>query len=67
CNRYPECKTTFSLPRGALIKPTKKECDACTFPTLLVIRKGKRPYEHCLNPNCPKKLEWAKNQQEATE
>ena len=62
CNKYPECKTTFSLPRGALIKPTKKECKSCNFPILLVIRKGKRPYEYCINPNCPKKLEWMEQQ-----
>ena len=63
CNKYPDCKTTFSLPKFALIKPTKKECSSCQFPTLLVIRKGKRPYEHCLNQNCPKKLEWIKQQE----
>ena len=62
CNKYPDCKTTFSLPKFALIKPTKKECSSCQFPTLLVIRKGKRPYEHCINQNCPKKLEWIKQQ-----
>jgi len=63
CNKYPDCKTTFSLPKFALVKPTKKECTSCQFPTLLVIRKGKRPYEHCLNQNCPKKLEWIKQQE----
>lgn len=64
CNKYPDCKTTFSLPRNALVKPTKKECPTCTFPLLLVIRKGKRPFEYCINSNCPKKLEWIKQQQE---
>lgn len=63
CNRYPECKTTFSLPRGALIKPTNKECDSCKFPMVLVIRKGKRPWNLCINSSCPKKEDWIQKQQ----
>jgi len=28
-----------------------------------MIRKGKRPYEYCINKQCPKKEEWLKQQQ----
>jgi len=55
CSEYPKCKTTFSLPRNALIKPTDKECEECNFPKILVIRKRKRPQELCINPECPTK------------
>lgn len=54
CNEYPECKTTYSLPPYGLIKKTDKTCE-CGFPILITIRKGKRPWEFCFNPNCPKR------------
>jgi DNA topoisomerase-1 len=55
CDKYKEgCKTTFALPKGALTKGTGKECE-CKYPIILVIRKGKKPQEVCLNINCPKK------------
>lgn len=59
CTNYPECKTTFSLPPGSLIKPSKDEngnfelCKDCNFPLLLSIKKGKRPWKFCFNPECP--------------
>jgi len=55
CSKYPECKTTFSLPSGVLIKPTKNLCKECNHPMLQIIRKGKRPQEVCINPECPLK------------
>ncbi|MDP2750228.1 MAG: DNA topoisomerase I [Nanoarchaeota archaeon] len=64
CNAYPACKTTFSLPRDALVKPTKDICKACNHPIVLVIRKGKRPWNMCINSNCPEKIEWMKQQEE---
>ena len=54
CNRYPECKTTFSLPRNAFIKPAKKECEQCGYPKVLAIKK-KGAQEFCLNQDCPSK------------
>jgi DNA topoisomerase-1 len=53
CNAYPNCKTTFSLPPNALIKKSDKNCEKCNYPMLLAIRKGKRPWEFCFNPQCP--------------
>ncbi|MCX6748107.1 MAG: DNA topoisomerase, partial [Candidatus Pacearchaeota archaeon] len=62
CNSYPECKTTFSLPPG-LIKKTDKICEACGFPMLLAIRKEKRPWMFCFNPNCKTRLEYEKSKE----
>ncbi len=56
CNKYPDCKTTFSLPKGAFIKPAKKECAQCGYPLVLSIKKAKQPQEYCINPNCPSKI-----------
>jgi DNA topoisomerase-1 len=56
CSNYPECKTTFSLPPG-MIKNPHKVCEHCSFPKLLRIQKGKRPWEFCFNVNCPSRKE----------
>ena len=55
CNKYPKCKTTFSLPSNALIKPAKKLCETCKYPMVLAIKRGKRPQDFCLNKQCPSK------------
>ena len=56
CDRYKEgCKTTFTIPSGAMVKGTEKICDKCGYPVILVIKKAKRPQEICLNINCPSK------------
>ncbi len=54
CNAYPECKTTYSLPPDSLIKKSDKICEECGFPMLISIRRGKRPWEFCFNPQCEK-------------
>jgi DNA topoisomerase-1 len=55
CNAYPDCKTTFSLPPYGVIKKldNNKLCDKCNFPLLMSLRKGKRPWIFCFNPQCP--------------
>ena len=55
CNKYPECKTTFSLPHNAFIKPADAVCPVCNFPMVMVIKARKQPQTYCLNPKCPSK------------
>ena len=55
CSNYPQCKQTYNLPPNALIKKSGKDCESCRWPKLLSIRKAKRPWEFCFNPNCPAK------------
>ncbi len=55
CDNYPECKTTYTLPPNSLIKRTDKQCEFCKFSILMSIRKGKRPWFFCFNPDCPSK------------
>ena len=54
CDAYPECRNTYSLPPNSLIKKSEKICNECGFPMLISIRKGKRPWEFCFNPQCEK-------------
>ncbi len=53
CSNYPNCKQTYSLPPNALIKKAETQCEADHFPKLLAIRKARRPWEFCFNPDCP--------------
>jgi len=55
CSNYPDCKETFSLPSGALIKGSGKICDECKYPKVLAIRRRERPQEVCINVECPLK------------
>jgi len=66
CNAYPECKTTFTLPPDSLIKKTDKTCKECTFPILMSIKRGKKPWFFCFNPVCPtRKAQDEKNRERA--
>jgi DNA topoisomerase-1 len=63
CDAYPKCKNTFSLPPNSLIKPAGEICEHCKFLLLLAIRKGKRPWIFCFNPECPSRKKY--NQKKA--
>ena len=73
CSNYPECKTTFSLPPNSLIKAVKDAegkpelCKECKFPMLLALRKAKRPWKFCFNPECVTNKEWMKKREEYAE
>ncbi|MBU1681799.1 DNA topoisomerase I [Candidatus Micrarchaeota archaeon] len=59
CHGYPNCRNTYPLPTGAYVKPTGKECTACSKPTINV-KKGRIRYTMCIDPNCPSKADWRK-------
>jgi len=56
CNKYPKCKTIFSIPQG-IVKPTKEICRTCGMPKVQIIKKRRGPQIICINPKCPSKLE----------
>ncbi len=59
CDNYPECKNTFSLPPYGIIKKInpEKKCEKCNYPLLMAIRKSKKPWIFCFNPECEKNKE----------
>ena len=63
CTNYfkGSCKTSFPLPQRGTVKPTGRNCKVCGWSTVIVFRKGKRPWRLCLNSACPQKKEWKKN------
>jgi len=63
CSGYPECTTSYPLPRNSRIEFTGKICEKCKTPIIMVFRKGKRPFRMCLDPNCPTKAKWRKKKE----
>ncbi|MCX6773741.1 MAG: DNA topoisomerase I [Candidatus Micrarchaeota archaeon] len=64
CTGYPNCRQSYSLPRGVMIRPTDKICEKCGVP-MIDIRKGGRGWlTICLDPACPTRQEW-KNRKES--
>ena len=61
CNAYPECKNTFSLPQKGLLVTGKDLCKHCQYPMVKIINKGRRPWDLCINSDCPGKDEKYRN------
>jgi DNA topoisomerase-1 len=57
CTNYfkSSCTTSYPLPQKGLIKPSIQPCKTCGCSTVRVINKGKRVWNLCLDPKCPKK------------
>ena len=64
CDAYPKCKNTFSLPPGGFIKTTDKVCESCGFKMLMSLKKGKKPWIFCFNPECETNASWAKKRED---
>lgn len=58
CSNYPDCENTFPLPREGKIESLDELCDECHTPRIKVIRKGRKPYSMCIDPDCPTKDDW---------
>jgi len=52
CSNYPNCRTTYPLPRAARVEPTDERCEVCDLPKLRVIRKGQPVSLQCIDPKC---------------
>ncbi|MBM3228424.1 DNA topoisomerase I, partial [Candidatus Pacearchaeota archaeon] len=67
CDAYPNCKNTYSLPPNGFIKKSEEICDKCGFQKLMLIKKGRRPWIFCFNPQCPtnkERIEAYRNKQQ---
>lgn len=60
CKGYPNCNNMYPLPGMAKIIPLGKLCEQCKTPMIQVIRRGRRPFRMCLDPNCSTKATWKK-------
>ncbi len=58
CSNYPKCTNSYPLPHNAKIIKTGKVCEKCGTMIIRVIKKGKRPFNMCLDPNCETKRGW---------
>jgi len=56
CSNYPDCKITFKIPPTGAIKPLKNPCKECNYPLISVFKRGMKPQQLCINPECPSKL-----------
>lgn len=60
CGGYPKCRTGFPIPLVGMITATGKICEKCRTPIIQCWRKGKRPFNMCLDPKCETKADWGK-------
>ena len=60
CTNYPKCNNIYPLPGGAKVINTGRICEHCHTPIVKIIRKGKRPFNMCLDPKCKTKESWGK-------
>ncbi|MCX6769076.1 MAG: DNA topoisomerase I [Candidatus Micrarchaeota archaeon] len=58
CIGYPQCTETYPLPQEAKIIPLGKACEKCGTPNIRVVRKARKTFEMCINPNCETKKNW---------
>ncbi len=55
CSNYPQCSTSFPLPQSGEVLALNEVCEICLSPKVKLIRKGKKPWVICINPNCQSK------------
>lgn len=57
CTNYfkNQCKTSMPLPQSGTVKPTGRKCKTCGWPIVVARFKGRRLWQFCINPTCPKK------------
>ena len=49
------CRLTYPLPQRGRIEVTGEQCKVCGAPVIRVVRRGRRPWRLCINPDCPSK------------
>jgi len=59
--RNGTCKAAFPLPQHQYgVKPARRSCKICQWPVVEVKPREKRPWNLCLNPDCPSKAKYQK-------
>ncbi len=53
CTKFSEgCRVAFPLPPTGTVLSAGKECDLCGTPMVKLIKKSKKPWIFCPNPEC---------------
>lgn len=65
CSGYPDCDNSYPLPQRGKLETTEKKCPDCGLPVVRIITKGRRPWELCIDMNCPSKDKYRKKSSEA--
>jgi len=55
CQSFPKCNQTYPLPPYGKIVATGTKCSACGSPMVNVYAKKRKPWNICINLNCPSK------------
>jgi DNA topoisomerase-1 len=55
CSQHPGCSKSYPLPQRGKIGFTDKTCEVCRSPLMILYRRGSKPLEVCMNPDCPTK------------
>ncbi|MBN1539861.1 MAG: DNA topoisomerase I [Candidatus Thermoplasmatota archaeon] len=55
CSMHPGCSKSYPLPQKGKVGYTEKACDVCRSPIITIYRKGRKPMDVCINPDCPSK------------
>lgn len=57
CTNYFQgsCEASFPLPQKGKIKATGRKCSVCGAPRIRVLRRRRRPWDLCINIECPSK------------
>jgi len=59
CGNYPDCDLAFPLPQKGGIVGSGETCEECGSPKIKVLIARRRPWELCLDPECPTKVKEA--------
>jgi DNA topoisomerase-1 len=63
CDKYPDCRQTYPIPKYAAIIATGKTCEKCGTPIVKVRRRARRTFEMCLDTKCETKKDWGKKRE----
>lgn len=56
CSNYEKgCRASMPLPQTGIIRTTKKSCETCEWPIMLVKTKSRHMWKMCVNIHCPTK------------
>jgi len=57
CTNYFQgsCDTSYPLPQKGKIQATGRKCSVCGAPRIRVLRRRRRPWDLCINMDCPSK------------